>query len=370
MPVISVVDNSAERLSVDSVAASAARRGIDPAKARQISSGLTGDAAEAFQRPPKPPPKPPHLGPKATASDQMASYIEDPNFSTKFSQTTQQGEQLRTSNDGKTVRKTKDQNAPDEDVPTRAGYDAAAQRQIELKFPETSNTGKLLGVGVAAYGFYFGVMLIGTDGASVEVNEIRIEDIPNSNDRKVTIIYDRNSVRLSTNVPGTADAFNPTRSDTINLSASAGLTTADYKIIEEPTGNSIKIIVPGSVNIQSLLPANISPPYVEPGPVYTRTWSSNKPTMTVYTDFLNQLSSGANSMLDLVTNVLIRIINAASSTIAELAPAVTNLVKTATDAAGDSFCTLVPFICDITTWLLVGLTVIVAIIFYVVLSKK
>jgi hypothetical protein len=250
---------------------------------------------------------------------------------------------------------------PPREKPRDSDFDADATREIQVKFPELT-TGKIFGLGAAAYVGYMSVVMIGTDGASVEINSVKIEDDPNSDDRFVTISYDSSTVRLSSGVGGTADAFRPSKHDSIDIPMSVGIGGPTYRIIEEPLGDTVKIRVPDSVDIASLM-TGVSPPYAEPGTPFTRTWSSNKPRMTIHTSFLNQLTSTMESMMQLMTTVITRLVEIAASTIPQL-------VRAGTDAAGFVFCSTVPIFCDVTFWMIVVIFIVAIIIFMTMYKKR
>lgn len=250
---------------------------------------------------------------------------------------------------------------PPREKPGDPNFNTDATNEIKLKFPELT-TGKIFGLGAAAYVAYMSVVMIGTDGADVEIESIKIEDDPNSDNRIVTITYDPSTVRLAnTRLPGTADAFRPSKYDGVDIPSSVGIGGPTYRITDDPIGNNVKIVVPDTVDISNLM-AGVSPPYAEPGDPFIRTWSSNRPRMTVYTSFLNQLTGVMETMMALATTVITRIINIAAS-------ALPPLVKAATDATGFVFCSTFPILCNMTFW--IGIVIfIVAIIILMVLYKK
>lgn len=197
-----------------------------------------------------------------------------------------------------------------------------------------------------------------------------------ANIRTITINPDATSATISFDLPNGDVLFQPAEGDTITLANTGGLEPGnDYVITEVVNDTQIKISLSSLTNTGFLQPfrgtimCQSSACSTVPGSP-----TPQAPTFTCHSDFGNQFLS---NWRDLMYNVgraigegLGVMIDAAGNVVERLISPVFNVLDRVADATGNAFCKAVPFLCELTTWLMIIGGIIISIIIFSLINKK
>lgn len=222
----------------------------------------------------------------------------------------------------------------------------------------TGNKLKIIGgLGISGMAIHAHLVHEHTDGVTVNI-------------RTITINSDATEATISFDLPNGDVLFQPAEGDTITLANTGGLEPGnDYVITDVVNDTQIKISLSTLTNTGFLTPfrggilCQSSACSTVPGSPTPRV-----PTFTCHSDFGNQFLS---NWRDLMYNVgraigegLGIMIDAAGNLVIRIISPIFNVIDKVAEATGNAFCKTVPFLCELTTWLMIIGGIVIAIIIF------